>query len=97
MEPTRADYIAAAALHRTCSTRGVTIRPTIDCVVAQRCLRDGQALLAKDRDIEQIAERTELKLAAVNQRNSRFASSSKSAGDTHTAKAYQAASHLSAS
>ena len=33
-EPTRADPIAAAALCRTCRTKGVTIRSTIDCVIA---------------------------------------------------------------
>ena len=64
-EPTRADHIAAAALYRTCRTRGVTIRSTIDCVIAQMCLRDGQPLLAKDRDFERIAEQTELRLVAV--------------------------------
>ena len=64
-EPTRADHIAAATLYRACRTRGVTIRSTIDCVIAQLCLRDGQALLAKDRDFDRIAEQTELKLVAV--------------------------------
>ena len=32
---------------------------------AALCLRDGQALLAKDRDFDRIAEQTELRLVAV--------------------------------
>ena len=46
-EPSRTDHLAAAALYRACRAKGVTIRSTIDCVIAQLCLRDGQALLAK--------------------------------------------------
>ena len=64
-EPNRADHIAAAALYRTCRSKGVTTRSTIDCVIAQLCLRDRQALLAKDRDFDRIAEQIELKLVAV--------------------------------
>lgn len=63
--PSRADHLAAAALYRACRAKGVTIRSTIDCVIAQICLRDGQPLLAKDRDFERIAEKTELRLVAV--------------------------------
>lgn len=65
-EPTGADYLAAAALYRACRTKGVTIRSTIDCVIAQLCLRDGQALLAKDRDFDRIAEKTDLQLVMVD-------------------------------
>ena len=65
LEPNRADHIAAAALYRTCRARGVTIRSTIDCVIAQLCMRDGHALLAKDRDFERSAEQVELKLVTV--------------------------------
>lgn len=65
-EPTRADHIAAAALYRSCRAKGVTIRSTIDCVIAQLCLRDGQVLLAKDRDFDRIAEKTDLQLVKVD-------------------------------
>ena len=65
-EPTRGDHIAAAALYRACRTKGVTIRSTIDCVIAQLCLRDKQALLAKDRDFERIAEKTDLRLVKLD-------------------------------
>ena len=65
-EPSREDYMAAAELYRACRTKGVTIRSTIDCVIARLCLRDGQALLAKDRDFERIAEKTDLKLVKTD-------------------------------
>ncbi len=61
-EPTRDDYAAAAGLYRQCRTRGLTIRSTIDCVIAQLCLRDGLPLLAKDRDFDRIAQCVALEL-----------------------------------
>jgi predicted nucleic acid-binding protein len=64
-EPSRSDHIAAAALYRACRAKGLTIRSTIDCVIAQLCLRDGQALLAKDRDFDRIAEKTGLRLVLI--------------------------------
>jgi predicted nucleic acid-binding protein len=63
-EPTRADYAAAASLYRQCRAKGLTIRSTIDCVIAQLCLRDGLPLLAKDRDFDRIAQLVALKLVA---------------------------------
>ena len=54
-EPSRADYIEAARIYRTCRTQGYTLRSTIDCVIAQVCLRHGLALLSKDRDFKAIA------------------------------------------
>jgi predicted nucleic acid-binding protein len=63
-EPTQGDYAAAAALYRQCRKQGLTIRSTIDCVIAQLCLRDGLPLLAKDRDFERIAQCAALKLVS---------------------------------
>lgn len=53
-EPTWSDYERAALIYRTCRGRGYTIRSTIDCLIAQLCLRDGYELLAKDRDFDAI-------------------------------------------
>ena len=64
-EPSRADHLAAAAVYRACRTQGVTIRSTIDCLIAQLCMRDDQSLLAKDRDFERIAEKTDLQLVVL--------------------------------
>jgi predicted nucleic acid-binding protein len=50
------DYRKAADLYRTCRTRGLTIRSSVDCLIAQLCLRHGYELLAKDRDFASIAK-----------------------------------------
>jgi predicted nucleic acid-binding protein len=63
-EPTQDDYAAAATLYRQCRAKGLTIRSTIDCIIAQLCLRDGLPLLAKDRDFEHIAQLVVLKLVS---------------------------------
>jgi hypothetical protein len=51
-----ATYVAAAALYRGLRSRGVTIRSTIDCLIA--CLADagGALLLHKDRDLDGILD-----------------------------------------
>lgn len=64
-ESTRADHVAAARLYRLCRSKGVTIRSTIDCLIAQLCLRDNLALLSRDRDFAGIARFTSLRLVAV--------------------------------
>lgn len=63
-EPARADDVAAASLYRQCRSRGFTIRSTIDCLIAQLCLRDGHSLLTKDRDFVAIAGCSSLRLVA---------------------------------
>ncbi|MDZ7855898.1 PIN domain nuclease [Sphaerotilus sp.] len=64
-EPARSDYVAAARLYRQCRAKGFTIRSTIDCLIAQLCLRDGLVLLTKDRDFEAIAGCSALRLVAA--------------------------------
>jgi predicted nucleic acid-binding protein len=61
-EPAQADYVQAAKLYRQCRAKGIPIRSTIDCVIAQLCLRDGLPLLAKDRDFDRITQHVALKL-----------------------------------
>jgi predicted nucleic acid-binding protein len=56
------DYRQAAAVYRACRARGFTVRSTIDCLIAQLCLRHGYELLAKDRDFDAIANVFPLKL-----------------------------------
>jgi predicted nucleic acid-binding protein len=53
--PTASDHERAAQICRACRSRGHTIRSSIDCLIAQLCLRDGHELLAKDRDFDAIA------------------------------------------
>lgn len=64
-EPTRSDYIEAARIYRLCRAKGFTIRSTIDCLIAQLCLRDGMALLTKDRDFKAIADCLPLQLIDI--------------------------------
>jgi predicted nucleic acid-binding protein len=65
-EPTRDDYIKAAHIYRQCRSKGITIRSTIDCLIAQLCLRDKLPLLTKDRDFNAIAHCVSLQLVSVN-------------------------------
>lgn len=50
-----ADYLAAAFIYRKCRTQGYTVRSTIDCLIAQLCLRHDFTLLTIDRDFQAIA------------------------------------------
>jgi predicted nucleic acid-binding protein len=52
--PALSDHERAAQIYRTCRSRGHKIRSSIDCLIAQLCLRDGHELLAQDRDFEAI-------------------------------------------
>lgn len=56
----RKDYLAAAQIYRSCRSQGYTIRSTIDCLIAQLCLRHQYQLLTKDKDFQTIAKYTKL-------------------------------------
>ena len=44
--------VQAAKNHRVLRALGVTVRKTIDTVIATRCIEDGYTLLHSDRDFE---------------------------------------------
>ena len=48
-------YLRAAELYRTLRQRGVTVRSTVDCLVAITAEANGCRLLARDRDMTAIA------------------------------------------
>lgn len=48
--------IRAAQNYRTLRSRGVTIRKTIDTLIATRCIEDGLSLLYSDRDFDPFVE-----------------------------------------
>ena len=54
-ELTRSDYQDAVAIYRACRARGTTLRSTVDCLIAQLCLRYEYELMSRDRDFEAIA------------------------------------------
>jgi predicted nucleic acid-binding protein len=55
--------IAAAANYRTLRARGVTVRKTIDTLIATRCIHDGHVLLYADRDFDPFVEHLGLRSA----------------------------------
>ena len=56
------DYVLAAALYRTARHAGVTIRKTLDCLIAAPCVRTGAPLLHADEDFDRLASCTPLRL-----------------------------------
>jgi predicted nucleic acid-binding protein len=49
-------YYNAAALYRALRRNGITVRSTIDCLIAELGAEGGCQLLARDRDITRIIE-----------------------------------------
>jgi predicted nucleic acid-binding protein len=56
------DYTLAAQLYRMARSAGVTIRKTIDCLIAVPCVRTGASLLHADADFDRLASCTPLKV-----------------------------------
>ena len=55
-------HVRAARLFRTLRRLGVPVRGAIDCVIAQACIDLEAQLLSPDRDFEQVARHTSLRL-----------------------------------
>lgn len=58
-------YFAAAELYRTLRARGVTIRSTIDCLIACIAVENDVLLLARDTDMKRILDSAITGLRAV--------------------------------
>ena len=56
-----ATHVAAARIYYDCRRRGLTVRSTLDCVVAQIAIEHGVPLLHDDRDYDAIAHVRALK------------------------------------
>jgi predicted nucleic acid-binding protein len=52
----------AVALYRACRRRGLTIRGTVDCLIAAVCIDAVAELFHHDRDFEVLAKVSALKL-----------------------------------
>ena len=52
----------AAQIYRACRRRGLTIRRTLDCLIAATCIEAGAELYQNDRDFETIARVRGLRL-----------------------------------
>jgi predicted nucleic acid-binding protein len=48
--------VVAARNFRLLRAKGITVRKTIDCLIASRCIVDGYALLYSDRDFDPFVE-----------------------------------------
>jgi predicted nucleic acid-binding protein len=54
------DFTRAAALYRTARQHGITIRRTLDCLIASVCVREGASVLHNDADFDRLASCTDL-------------------------------------
>ena len=50
-----ATFEHAAQIYRTCRRRGLTVRKTIDCLIAALCIEEDVELFHKDADFDAIA------------------------------------------
>ena len=62
IQPDLACHVEAALLFRKLRNNGITVRGSIDCVIAQFCIRSGSTLLSPDADFRLIAQHTDLDL-----------------------------------
>lgn len=58
------DFALAAKLYREARRAGVTIRKTLDCLIAAPCVRTGAPLLHADHDFDRLASCTPLRIWA---------------------------------
>jgi predicted nucleic acid-binding protein len=48
--------VDSAMNYRTLRSRGITVRKTIDCLIASFCVREGHTLIHRDRDFDAFEE-----------------------------------------
>ena len=58
------DFVLAARLYRAARSVGVSIRKTLDCLIAAPCVRTGAPLLHADEDFDRLATCTPLRIWA---------------------------------
>ena len=56
------DFSSAARLYRTARQKGVTIRKTLDCLIAAPCIRERAPILHNDDDFDRLASCTPLEV-----------------------------------
>ena len=56
------DFALAASLYRAARREGVTIRNTLDCLIAVPCVRTGAPLLHSDADFDRLASCSSLRI-----------------------------------
>ena len=58
------DHVLAARLYRRARRAGITIRKTLDCLIAAPCVRTGAPLLHADADFDRLATCSSLTIYA---------------------------------
>jgi predicted nucleic acid-binding protein len=56
------DFSLAADLYRTARAQGITVRKTLDCLIAAACIQAGAPLLHADADFDRLATCTALRI-----------------------------------
>jgi predicted nucleic acid-binding protein len=56
------DFALAAKLYRKARRAGITIRKTLDCLIAAPCVRNGIPILHADEDFDRLASCTDLEV-----------------------------------
>lgn len=56
------DFVPAVELHRTARGKGMTIRRTVDCLIAAPCVHTGAPILHADPDLDRLASCTPLRV-----------------------------------
>jgi predicted nucleic acid-binding protein len=56
------DFVLAAELYRTARGKGMTVRRTLDCLIAAPCVRTGAPILHADADFDRLASCTPLRV-----------------------------------
>jgi hypothetical protein len=56
------DFALAARLYRTARRAGITIRNTLDCLIAAPCVRAAAPILHADADFDRLASCTDLQI-----------------------------------
>jgi predicted nucleic acid-binding protein len=59
---TRETFLLAAHIYRSLRARGITIRNSIDCMIAAVCIENKVVLLHNDRDFDLISKHFDLKI-----------------------------------
>jgi hypothetical protein len=59
---TRETFLLATHIYRSLRTRGITIRNSIDCMIAAVCIENKVALLHRDKDFDLISKHFDLKI-----------------------------------
>jgi predicted nucleic acid-binding protein len=58
-------FLEAASLYRSARRRGLTVRSSVDCLIAACALRHDVSVLQNDRDYELISEIAPLKVKSI--------------------------------